>query len=202
MADDAVRNVYMQVPDRLVIRTEDVYQTQTEIGVRQYSDKLLSVVANFQNSGIPEGCNAEGMAGKSKRGEVACQIYAVIDPKTRTIERIGFRSHGCLAITACASQICVMAQGLPIERALTITPKDLEQALDGVPADKHDTPVFAVEALHAAIGDFLLDQGGMDLLDEKAPCDRTGVSCSMCEHCSLRDLRIDWLVDHRKQQSA
>lgn len=197
MTANEVRNVYMTVPDRLVIRTDDVYQTQVEEGVRGYSERLLSVVANFCNSGIPEGCNARGMAGKSKHGEVACQIFAVIDEKTRTIDRIGFRSHGCLAVTASASQICVMAHGLPIERALTITASDVKQALDGVPYEKQDTPAFAVEALHSAIGDFLLSHGGLEELDRIAPCDRSSINCLLCEHCSLRDERIEWIVDHR-----
>lgn len=198
MPKSEVRNLYMDVPDRHVIRTQDVYQTQTEIGVHQYSDTLLHVVANYQNSGIPEGCNAEGMAGKSKHGEIACQIYAVINPKTRTIDHIGFRSRGCLSITACASQICVMAHGLTIQRALTITPDDIKQSLDGVPYDKEDTPVFAVEALHAAIGDFLLSEGGLELQQKEAPCDVGGMNCLLCEHCSLRNLRMDWIVEHRE----
>lgn len=197
MPQNETRDVYMDVPDRRVIRTKDVYQMRNEEGVKGYSDTLLRVVANYQNSGIPEGCNAEGMAGKSKHGEIACQIFAVINPKTRTIEHIGFKSRGCLAITACASQICVMAHGLPIERALTITADDVNQTLDGVPISKSDTPVFAVEALHAAIGDFLLSEGGMELLDKVAPCDRDGLNCTYCEHCSLRDLRIDWLIEHK-----
>ncbi len=197
MAKSEVRNVYMTVPDRRVIRTEDVYQTQAEEGVRGYSDRLLAVVANFRNSGIPDGCNARGMAGKSKHGEVACQIFAAIDPATYTIDRIGFRSRGCLAMTACASQLCVMAHGLPIERALTITVADLKRTLGGVPTEKQDTPAFAIEALHSAIGDFLLEQGGLDLLDTIAPCDRDGINCLLCEHCSLRDQRVDWMIDHR-----
>ena len=47
------RNVYRDVQDRAVIRTEDVYQMATEVGVEGYSDTLLSVVANFKNSGAP-----------------------------------------------------------------------------------------------------------------------------------------------------
>lgn len=199
MPVNETRDIYSDIPDRHVIATRDVQQTQTEVGVVGYSKKLLSVVANYRNNGIPEGCNAEGMAGKSKRGTIACQIYAVINPQTNIIEHIGFRSRGCLAITACASQICMMAYGKTISDALRITPDDLRKALDGVPAEKQDTPVFAVEALHAAIGDFLLSTYGLEKLDEIAPCDTTGLSCLTCEHCSLRDLRMQWIVDHREK---
>lgn len=190
MAQDDVRNVYKEIPNRLVIRTEDVWQTQTEIGVKGYSETLLRVVANFTNSGIPEGCNARGMAGKSKRGEVACQIFTVINLETRTILHAGFRSRGCIGMTASASQMCTMIEGLTIEAALRITPNDIIQALDGLPPDKKECATFAVEATHAMVGDFLLSEGGLDLQNEIAPCDENSIACIMCEHCSLRDLRV------------
>lgn len=191
MPNDDVRNVYKQIPDRLVIRTADVYQQQNENGVHGYSDTLLSVVANFKNSGIPEGCNARSMCGKSKHGEVACQLFGVIDPTARTIERIGFKSRGCIAMTACSSQICTMAYGKTLDQALAITTDDLKDALDGVPSDKLYTLYFAIEALHALVGDYLLRTEGLAAAETHAPCSSSSVNCIMCEHCSLRDLLID-----------
>ena len=49
------RNVYVEPDERAVIRTADVYQTEVEAGTGGYSDTLLAVVANFRNSGAPEG---------------------------------------------------------------------------------------------------------------------------------------------------
>ena len=89
--EDEARNVYREVQDRHVLRTADVYQTEIEDGVTGYSDTLLSVVANFRNGGAPEGFNAQSMVGKSKRGEVALRLFAVIDPDTRTFVRAGFK---------------------------------------------------------------------------------------------------------------
>lgn len=195
MSQDEVRNIYKPIEDRRVIRTADVYQMPNENGVRGYSDKLLSVVADFCNSGIPEGCNARGMAGKSKRGEVACQIFGVINPETRIIERAGFRSRGCIAITASASMLCQMIEGKTIEEAMKVSDADIVAALDGVPSDKRDSPIFAAEACHAMIGDWLLAQGGLEAADAVAPCDMGSVTCLICEHCSLRDLRYDALVE-------
>ena len=65
------RDVFHEPAERALIRTADVYQTNLDEGVAGYSDTLLSIVANFTNSGKPEGYNAESMVGKSKRGEVA-----------------------------------------------------------------------------------------------------------------------------------
>ena len=115
--EDEARNVYREVQDRHVLRTADVYQTEIEDGVTGYSDTLLSVVANFRNGGAPEGFNAQSMVGKSKRGEVALRLFAVIDPDTRTFVRAGFKTRGCLAVTGCASVVCSMLEGCTFDEA-------------------------------------------------------------------------------------
>ena len=52
------RDVFHEPAERALIRTADVYQTNLDEGVAGYSDTLLSIVANFTNSGKPEGYNA------------------------------------------------------------------------------------------------------------------------------------------------
>lgn len=190
--EDEVRNVYREVADRHVLRTADVYQTEIEDGVAGYSDTLLAVVANFRNAGIPEGANAQCMVGKSKRGEVALRLFAVIDPATETIVQAGFKTRGCLAVTACASVVCMMLEGKTFDEALSITTDDIKSALDGVPADKSYTLHFAVEAIRALIGDYLVRQGvTLEDLDTRLPCDSLSIPCIICEHCSLRDTRVE-----------
>ncbi len=195
-----VRDVYADPNDRAVLRTADVYQTEMEDGVAGYSDTLLSVVANFKNSGIPVGANAQSMVGKSKRGEVALRLFAVVDPASETFVRVGFKSRGCLAMTACASMICTMITGKTFDEALAITPDDIKAALDGIPWDKAHTAVFAVEGVRALVGDWRVRQGAtLAELDRAVACDEGSVSCLMCEHCSLRALRVDLLVKEAGQ---
>lgn len=186
------RNVYIEPEERAVIRTADVYQTESEIGTTGYSDKLLSVVATFSNSGAPEGFNAQCMVGKSKRGEVAMRLFAVIDPDEETFVRVGFKSRGCLAMTACASTVCSMLEGKALDEALAITGEDIKDALDGVPWDRIHTVYFAIEGIRALVGDYVIRQGaGIDELDRRVACDTCSVGCIMTEHCSLRDGRIE-----------
>ena len=193
--EDEARNVYREVQDRHVLRTADVYQTEIEDGVTGYSDTLLSVVANFRNGGAPEGFNAQSMVGKSKRGEVALRLFAVIDHDTRTFVRAGFKTRGCLAMTGCASATCSMIEGRTFDEALALTIEDVREAVGGVPAGKANTLTFSVEAVRALIGDFLAREGaGLAELDAVVPCDSYSVACLMCEHCSLRDTRTDLLV--------
>ncbi len=201
---DKTRDVYHEPVDRALIRTEDVYETETEIGTVGYSDKLIEVIANYTNSGRPEGYNAECMVGKSKRGEVALKLYAVVNPETHVFEHAGFRTRGCLAVTACASVICTMIEGKTFDEALAITTDDVKRVLDGVPSDKAYTPVFAIEGVRALIGDFYSRQGAtLEELERLVPCDESSIACIMCESCSLRTTRVDMMVDAmRAQQEA
>lgn len=187
---------------RPLIRTKDVYQTNVDDGVAGYSDTLLAVVADFRNGGAPEGFNAQSMAGKSKKGEVAVRLFAIVDPQRHVIERVGFKARGCLAMTGCASMICQMIEGKTFEEALAVTPAQLADALGGVPTGKGNTTVFAVEAVHALVGDWLVRQGAsLADLDRLIPCEPDSTACLMCEHCSLRDCRTDLLIDQAIAQA-
>jgi NifU-like protein len=187
-----VRNVYKEVSDRLVIRTQNVYQMDREDGTEHYSETLLAVVASFDNSGVPDGYNARSMVGKSKRGEIALQLFAIVDSATETFTHVGFRSRGCLAVTACASLVAKMITGKTLDQALAIKSEDVRDALDGIPADKLYTMYFATEAVRALVGDYLIHGGfSIEELDKRVPCEKYGIACLMCEHCSLRDGRID-----------
>lgn len=195
---DEGRDIYHEPADRALIRTKDVYQTELDNGVNGYSETLLSIVANFKNAGKPEGFNVQSMVGRSKRGEVALRLFAVVDDSVAdpVFVKVGFKSRGCLAMTACASAICTMIEGKTFSQALALTTKDVERFVDGVPTDKHHTLVFAIEGVRGLVGDWMY-RAGMSLaeMDEKLPCDTSSVTCLLCEHCSLRDTRVDMLVN-------
>lgn len=186
------RDVYHIPPERVLLRTADVYQTEAEDDVTSYSDKLLAIVADFKNSGEPEGANAQAMVGKSKRGEVACRLFARINPQTGVIEAAGFKARGCLAMTACASAACLLIEGKGVEEALAVELEDIRECVGGVPSGKVNALHFAACATRALVGDFLLRDGaGLAQLDEAVPCDEGSISCIMAEHCSLRRSRLD-----------
>ena len=191
------RNVFIEPSSRALIRTADVYQTELDSGVEGYSETLLSIVANFKNAGKPEGFNVQSMVGKSKRGEVALRLFAVVDDASvdPVFVKVGFKTRGCLAMTACASVICEMVEGKTFAQALAIAPADVERAVGGVPPDKKHTTIFAVEAVRGLVGDWMFRAGvPLAKIDAMLPCDTSSVQCILCEHCSLRDLRVDALV--------
>lgn len=190
------RNVYRVPEDKVLLRTADVYQTEAQDDVDSYSDKLLAVVADFKNSGSPEDLNAQSMVGKSKRGEVACRLFARIDPDTGIIEAAGFKSRGCLAMTACASVACILIEGKPIEEAFEVSIEDIRECVDDVPPGKVNALHFAVCAIKALVGDFLIREGAqLAELEEATGCSESSISCIMAEHCSLRqsirEMRMD-----------
>ena len=116
---DEGRDIYHEPDDRALIRTKDVYQTELDNGVEGYSETMLAIVANFKNAGKPEGFNVQSMVGKSKRGEVALRLFAVVDDSVAdpVFVKVGFKSRGCLAMTGCASAICSMIEGKTFSQA-------------------------------------------------------------------------------------
>ncbi len=194
------RNVFAEPAGLPVIRTEDVYHiAEAEYGVTGYSDTLLAIVATYSNNGAPEGFNAQCMVGKSKRGEVAGRLFAVVDPETERFVRVGFKARGCLAMTACASAVCTMLEDRSLDEALAITPDDVKRAVDGVPWDKIHALHFAACGVRALVGDYLVGQGAdRARLDECIPCDEGSVGCIMGEHCSLRDTRIELMIEEMR----
>ncbi len=197
------RDVYHEPPTRVLLRTEDVHQTEVADDVATYSDALLSVVADFKNSGEPAGTNAQAMVGKSKRGEVACRLFARVDSETGIIEAAGFKARGCLAMTGCASAACTLIEGKGIEEAAALSQDDISAFVDGVPSDKIHALHFAACAVKALVGDFLLRDGAsLQELDEAVPCDEGSVSCIMAEHCSLRQSRLDARMEEREAANA
>lgn len=199
----AERNVYREPEDKVLLRTADVYQTEAQDDIDSYSERTLAIVADFKNSGRPEGSNAQSMVGKSKRGEVACRLFARIDPATGIIEAAGFKSRGCLAMTACASAACMMIEGKPIEEALQVGVEDIRECVDGVPTSKVHTLHFAACAIRALVGDFLIDQGAsLAELEEAIGCDESSISCIMAEHCSYRQSLHEKQMDEIEAKRA
>ncbi len=194
------RNVYQKPESRVLLRTADVYQTEAEDDITSYSDTLLSIVADFKNSGEPEGSNAQAMVGKSKRGEIACRLFARINPDTGIIEAAGFKTRGCLAMTACASAACLLIQGKGVEEALQVGIEDIRAYVDGVPAGKVNALHYAACAIRALVGDFLLRDGaGLAEVNEAFVCDEGSISCIMAEHCSYRQSRLEKRMEEEEE---
>lgn len=179
--------------DTPFLRTPDMYQIENDAPITEYSERSLNLIADARNGGIPEDANAFCSVGKEKRGTVQMQLFARIDPQSETFAEVGFRSHGCLAAIACAAALATMLRGKTFDEALAITKEDILEYVGGLPNGRKYTLTYAVEAVRALIGDYLLRIKGYDLaqLDKAIPCDGMCPNCLLTENCSLRDERVD-----------
>lgn len=176
----------------VLIRTRDIFQTEKDDGITGYAPETLSIVANAKNVGIPEGANACGMAGKSKRSSLAMQIFGVVDPETERFEHVGFRAHGCIALIAAASVTAALMVGKTPQEALEITGDDIMEHLVEIPASKQFVLSLAPETIRAAVGDHYIRKGlDADEVEALAGCNTSSLSCLVAENCSLRSQLVD-----------
>ena len=203
--DDGVRNLAVEPAMRVVIRTDDVYQTEVEKGVAGYPQRAVDIAAGYDNAGALENPDGIGMAGRSKRGENYCQIYVALDPTTGTIAHATFRAHGSLGMIASASLAATLLVGLTPAQALArVTDQRLRTELGGpLPRGGAMCPLVAAEAVRAAVGDVLYRQGAdLAALDAACPCDTLSTGCLMCEICSLRKTRVELALQSQAARST
>ncbi len=70
------------------------------------------------------------------------------------VEDISYFTTGCGFGTATCSLVVDLVKGKSIDQALAISPKEVEDQLDGYPEKKKDYPERALEALRVAIDDY------------------------------------------------
>lgn len=119
-----------------------------------YSEYSMKVIEHFmspRNVGSLKNPDGEGTYGDLKCGD-SLTIY--IRVKDNIIYDIGFLVFGCTASIATSSMITEMAKGKTIEEALSITEKQLIDALDGLPQSKLHCSVLGVKGLKAAIDNY------------------------------------------------
>ena len=178
--------------DTPFLRTPDMYQIENDAPITEYSERSLDLIADAKNGGIPDGANAFCSVGKEKRGTVQMQLFAQIDRKPRPLSK--WLSQPRLPR---GHRLCYRARHdvarKTFEEALAITKEDILEALDGLPNGRKYTLTYAIEAVRAIIGDYLLRIKGCNLaqLNEVIRCESMCPNCLLTENCSLRDERVD-----------
>jgi len=136
-----------------------------------YSKKLIELFMNPKNVGEIENPDAKATEGSPACGDMV-QIFLKVDPETKRIVDIKFKSYGCASNIATASIVTELAKGKTLEEAKKITWKDADRELGGLPPVKVHCAVLAVDALHTAIENYEHQHG---LLKEKKPTDKEKV---------------------------
>jgi len=137
-----------------------------------YSEKVMDHFTNPRNVGEIADANGVGQVGNPKCGDIM-KIYMKIE--NNIISDIKFKTFGCGAAVATSSIATELVKGRNIEEALSLTNKEVVNALDGLPPVKLHCSVLAEEGIKAAISDYYKRQG----ID---PVLIVGCDCK-CEHC-------------------
>jgi NifU-like protein involved in Fe-S cluster formation/metal-sulfur cluster biosynthetic enzyme len=130
-----------------------------------YSKKLIELFIHPKNVGEIPDADAKATEGSPACGDMV-QLFLKVDPETKRIVDIKFKSYGCASNIATASIVTELAKGKTLEEAKKITWKDADAELGGLPPTKIHCAVLAVDALHTAIENYEHQHG---LLKEKVP---------------------------------
>ena len=71
------------------------------------------------------------------------------------IADIKFKSFGCPGAIATSSMVTHLARGRDLKQAMALTDDDVIEALGGIPENKKHCSLLGINALHAAITDYM-----------------------------------------------
>ena len=122
--------------------------------VLYYTETLIDHFTNPRNVGEMTEEEADGYA---LIGDQLCgdQMKLWIKVEDERIIDIRFRSFGCPGAIATSSMATELACGRSVEQALDLTDDEVIEALGGIPENKRHCSLLGINALHAAVADFL-----------------------------------------------
>ena len=123
-----------------------------------YSKKVMDHFMNPRNVGEIENADGVGEAGNPKCGDIM-KIYLKVNPETKIIEDVKFKTFGCASAIASSSMATELIKGRTIEEAWNLTNNAVAEALDGLPPIKMHCSVLAEEAIHTALNDYRAKNG-------------------------------------------
>ncbi|MDK2887615.1 MAG: nitrogen fixation protein NifU [Thermoanaerobacter sp.] len=121
----------------------------------QFSEVVIDHANNPRNVGSIE--EADGYA--SVTGVCGDTIQIWLKVKDDSISEIKFWTDGCGTTIAAGSMVTELARDKTVAEALQITPRDVLDALGGLPDESAHCAFLAANALHEAIKDYRKSQG-------------------------------------------
>ena len=129
----------------------------------QYSEKVQGLFLSPKNLGEIKDADGVGEVGNAKCGDIM-KLWIKVNPKTKVLEDIKFKTFGCAAAIATSSIITEMAKGKTIDEALQISNEDVAKELGGLPPVKMHCSNLAADALRKAITNYRRSQ---EILENK-----------------------------------
>ncbi len=119
----------------------------------KYSEKVMNHFLYPRNMGEIENADVEVIEGNIKCGD-QIQVQLKVNPETKVVEDIKFKSFGCASNIATASVVTEIAKGKTLKEAKKIKWKDVSDKLGGLPKIKEHCSILAVETLMKAIKEY------------------------------------------------
>lgn len=116
-----------------------------------YSDKVMDHFHHPRNVGKFDDPDGVGTVGNPVCGDVM-KLY--IKVKDNRIVDARFQTFGCGAAIATSSMVTELVKGKTLDEAITLSNKEVVEALDGLPPAKMHCSLLGEEALKAAIEDY------------------------------------------------
>ena len=141
-----------------------------------YSDIVMDHFMHPRNVGEIENPDGVGQVGNAKCGDIMKMYLKIRD---NVIQDVKFETFGCGSAIASSSKATEMIKGKTIDEALTVTNRQVVDALGGLPAHKLHCSVLAEESIKSAIKDYY-DRHGIEYDHSRFPED-----CGSCESCRM-----------------
>ncbi len=154
-----------------------------------YTDKVKDHFVNPRNIlRDPTGYEEDG---KGDVGNITCGdqmiVFIKVDDDNETITDCKWLTYGCASAIASTSVLSEMVIGMPLEKAYTISPKEIAKELGQLPDHKIHCSVLGDKALRAAINDYYARRG----MDHKVHKEEATI---ICECMNVTDHEIEEAV--------
>lgn len=159
-----------------------------------YTEKVKEHFMNPHNFLIPEEDfkeDGKGVVGNVKCGDQMIMLIQV-DPEKNVISDCRWKTYGCASAIASTSVLSDMVKGMTLDRAFTISPKDITGELGELPEHKIHCSVLGDKALRAAINDYYIRTGQKERVREekaKTVCQCMNVTNKEIEEAVLEGAR-------------
>jgi nitrogen fixation NifU-like protein len=121
-----------------------------------YSKKVIKHFQNPKFVGEIKGADGVGEEGNIKCGD-SMKIFLKVE-KGR-IKEAKFLTYGCIAAIACSDVLCELVRGKTLKEAMKVNHKDIIDSLGEMPPVKHHCSVLGIQALRAAIKNYMEKTG-------------------------------------------
>ena len=115
-----------------------------------FSAIVLEHFNSPRHVGPLETATHHGVAGIPGDGPYMLLWFEVADRRIRTA---AYQTYGCPAAVACGSIAAQVLTGRTVDQALSLTARDIDLLLQGLPDGKAHCPLLAIKAIRNAFHD-------------------------------------------------